>query len=67
MTLSQKGQISAVQRLLENGTRIDEKDSNGNTALFYSIESQEENKLDVISLLLKHKANINHANSKKVC
>lgn len=59
MIASEKGLLELVQVLLECGADVRIKDKAGKTALFYAIETNNEN-LDVVSLLLGRGADPNH-------
>lgn len=60
MIASEKGLLEFVQLLLEDfGADVKMRDKAGKTALFYAIETNNEN-LDVVSLLLGSGADPNH-------
>lgn len=58
MIAAQKGFIELVNEIIQKGAWINHVDSNSQNSLYYAIDNQQEN-LDVVELLIQHKANIN--------
>jgi ankyrin repeat protein len=50
------GDLATVKALLDGGTSVDEQDGQGKTALYHAARN---GKLDIVNLLLAHKANPN--------
>ena len=61
MHAANNGRTHAVRILLEAGANVDMQDDNGDTALIHSIQHNF-NYVEIMQLLLKHKANINTHN-----
>ena len=62
MLASEKGYIEITKLLIENGANLEiASKSNGFTALFWGSFWGDE-KVDVVSMLLEHGANVNHKN-----
>jgi len=53
MHAAEQGSEKVVQALLENKAEVNKPDSDGDTALTYAVDCEEENQLNILQLLLK--------------
>lgn len=58
-----KCNVEVTKFLLKNGAYVDARDKNGNTPLILTIDSFNDKKSDIISLLIEHGADIEKQNS----
>ena len=54
-----KGEAHTVKRLLDDGADVNEKDKFGRTALLKVVDSEENNKVDILKILIANGADIN--------
>lgn len=57
MVAAKKGDLETVNLLLNHKARVNYKDKNGKTALYYALEPSAENP-GIISILLQHRAEV---------
>lgn len=58
MLACEKGYLEIVQKLLDSGALLDQRDKKKRTALFYAIESSAQN-VDVVQELINRKTDVN--------
>lgn len=63
MHACEMGAVKVVKSLLEAGVKINKKDADGDTALAYSVDCEEETQKEIINLLLNAGADVKSINN----